>query len=198
MILDYNHDPNLTVDQKLQSLMENIQLALNEKEDRGTQDSIETVREIETTIKRINEGLVIQEQGLIRLDQSLSLLEQDLGNLKTKVNDMDRVTDFSSQVTLTPTTGTVDGMNFKRYGKIIQCSIRVKNSAAITEQNNLFVGTISANARPQLFIQTPIYHGARIVIAGIASGGAVTFRVSKGTSEANAVYNAGFTFIALN
>jgi len=48
MILDYNHNQNLTVDQKLQSLIESMQMALDELKNEITT--------LEKRVKELEEG----------------------------------------------------------------------------------------------------------------------------------------------
>lgn len=48
MILDYNHNQNLTVDQKLQSLIESMQMALDELRNEITA--------LEKRVKELEEG----------------------------------------------------------------------------------------------------------------------------------------------
>lgn len=45
MVLDYDRRPDATVDEKLQSLMENIQLALNEKAEVSELDKLKKIVE---------------------------------------------------------------------------------------------------------------------------------------------------------
>lgn len=50
MVIGYDKNPNLTIDQKLSSLIESIQLALNEKADAAD------VKAVEAAIDRLQNG----------------------------------------------------------------------------------------------------------------------------------------------
>lgn len=98
-------------------------------------------------------------------------------------------------ISITASTGTLQGHTIRKYGNIVQLHIQVKKTSATSSGSNVFQGTISTAAlRPRMITTSATYLGAYSLPATIGTDGLITVRNATASSLAAMTSNANVSF----
>ena len=118
MVIDYDHNPNATVDQKLQSLRESIQLALNELESDRMRDhtSLEQMINGSGFITAANIVYCTCDTAAATVAKEATIVSGELKELEPGVQVLVKFTNANSKANPTLKVGSTDAKAIMRYG----------------------------------------------------------------------------------
>ena len=159
-------------------------------------DATATTPEFQLQSKHTNGqelALRIQDNGWMTL---YKLTTADDWSTSTTLFDIPFRT-ITPSISMSTTTGTLNSVNARRFGNVVQILLSVKNSSAIGNNGNIYQGTISQSAlRPVLEIENTNYYGAIPIFGWITTGGVVTIRNESSSSlPANTNVTLAFTYL---
>lgn len=103
---------------------------------------------------------------------------------------------LTASTTVTATTGALDGLDCRRFGQVIQLTIRVHKTTATAQGANIFEGTLTPSGRrPAISSMGCGYFGTRNITGAITSAGAIVIRNCGESLPANNTVSVSFTYL---
>ena len=100
-------------------------------------------------------------------------------------------------ISISASTGTFISSTIRKYGKVVQLYVSVKNSASVASGSNIFTGTINTTElRPALWTSAGTYYTSYSLAGSINSAGLITVRNSDSRAF-GAGNEVGITFTYL-
>lgn len=171
MIIDYDHNPNITNEQRLQSLKESVQMALNDVESKEAATS----------------------KGIAEASKDIETINKDVKAINSEL------TVTTPSISISSSAGVLVGTNIRRFGNVVQLRLTVRNDASVASGGNVFVGTIDTTAlRPIIGATGGSFYGAHAIAGVIGADGTITIRNASSTAVSiTGTYTAtvSFTYI---
>ena len=123
-----------------------------------------------------------------------------LSSHTTSINAINsELSNKTTAVTATTTTGTFKSANCKRYGNIVWLQLVVTNNASVAGGADIYVGTLSSSLpRPYSFTMGCTYYGNRAIVGNLNSDRRVHIRNAADTAVTIGSSNSAiltFTYI---
>lgn len=119
----------------------------------------------------------------VTLSEALGINDIQKDSKSTVEQILDKLDVKTPTISISTTTGELVSSFVRRYDKIVQLGVTVRNSSSVASSGNVFTGTLNTTALiPLTYITGGAYYGAHAIMGSIGTTGAITIRNASSTS----------------
>ena len=119
----------------------------------------------------------------VSLSEALGINDIQKDSKSTVEQILDKLDVKTPTISISTTTGELVSSFVRRYDKIVQLGVTVRNSASVASGGNVFTGTLNTEGlRPLTYITGGAYYGAHAIMGSIGTTGAITIRNASSTA----------------